>query len=54
MKKFKPVVEATPETPVEELSENQKRKIEQQKKKVEDEERQRIENERLAKQRAID
>ena len=35
MKKFKPIIEDAPETPVEELSVNQKRKIEVQKKKEE-------------------
>lgn len=55
MKKFKPIIEEAPETPVEELSVNQKRKIEVQKKKAEEErkraeeaERLRLEEERLA------
>jgi hypothetical protein len=39
LKKFKAVVEAAPEVPEEELSQNQKRKIELAKKKAEEEER---------------
>jgi len=36
LKKFKPIAQEEEETPFEELSENQKRKIEQKKKKAED------------------
>lgn len=54
MKKFKPVEEAQPETPSEELSNNQKSKLEKKKKKAEDEERKKREEQNLAEKLAYE
>ena len=54
MKKFKPVEEAQPETPSEELSINQKSKLEKKKKKAEDEERKKREDKNLAEKLAYE
>ncbi len=54
LKKFKAVVEKQPEIPVEELSENQKRKIEQAKLKKEEEQRQLVQAQLQAEKKAYE